>query len=97
VLYSNSNHKVEVHVFDPSLQHATGYHDTLTNLSSINYLTSTFIGGRFLGNSKDQLAFVSYKNNGSGKVEIHLFDPTLQKGAGYYDAITAISAFDPTQ
>jgi hypothetical protein len=97
ILYNGSSGHVEVHIFDPSLQTGSGYHDTITNLKSANPSTGTFVAGTFLGRGDAQLAYIAYNNTGSGHVETHLCDPALQKCVGYYDAITAVNAFDPTQ
>jgi hypothetical protein len=99
VVYNGGSGDVEVHLFDKSLEHGSGFYDVPTNLpgSSVSASNSTFIAGNFLGTKQDQLALVLYNGTGSGDVEIHLFDPTLQRGSGYYDTATTATGFDPTQ
>ena len=91
VLYSNANNRVEIHMFDPTLQKAVGYYDVETNLSNVTVTSGTFVAGDFFGRGYDQLAYVLYSSN-SGRAEIHMFDPTLQKAVGYYDVETDLTA-----
>jgi hypothetical protein len=99
VLYDGSSGKVEVHLFDPSLQRAVGYYDVATNLSGagINPSNGTFVAADFVGLGHDQLAYVAFNGTSTGKVEIHVFNPSLQKAVGYYDVATTLNAFDPNQ
>jgi hypothetical protein len=98
VVYNGGSGHVEVHLFDKSLEHGSGFYDVPTNLagSSVSASNSTFIAGNFLGTRQDQLGLVLYNGTGSGDVEVHLFDPTLQRGFGYYDSATTATGFDPT-
>jgi hypothetical protein len=90
VLYSGAGGKVEVHLFDPSLQKAVGYYDVATNLGGVTATTGRFVAADFLGRGYDQLAYVLYDGS-TGKTEVHLFDQTLRKGVGYYDVATNLS------
>jgi hypothetical protein len=87
VHYNGTNGRVEVHVFDPTLQKAVGFYDVATNLSGVDASTGMFVSGDFLGRGTDQIAYVLYNGTG-GRVEVHVFDPTLQKAVGFYDVAT---------
>jgi hypothetical protein len=80
---------VEVHRFSPDLQKFPGYYDVGTNLSNVTPTSGMFVSGDFFGLGYDQIAYIIY-SNGTGNVEIHLFDPSMTKAVGYYDLVTDI-------
>jgi len=90
VLYSGSQGAVEVHLFNPALNQAIGYYDMATDLTGVSASTGTFVAGDFLGNGKDQLAYILYSGSG-GHVEVHLFNPALNQAIGYYDVVTNLT------
>jgi hypothetical protein len=95
ISYSGSGGKVEAHRFSPNLSVFPGYYDVSTNLDAVIQSSGTFVAGDYLGRGYDQLAYVLY-NGSAGTVEVHLFDPTLQKAVGYYDVATNLSGVSAT-
>ena len=90
ILFSGSGGNAEVHLFDPSLRKGVGYHDTLTNLSGVNASTGMFVAGDFLGRGYNQLVYIKYSGAG-GQTEMHMLNPSLHGGGGYYDILTNLS------
>lgn len=90
VAYDGSGGRVEVHKFSPDFQKMPGYYDVSTNLGGVNANNGTFVTGDFFNRGYDQLAYVLY-NGTNGHVEVHMFDPTLQKAVGYYDVATDLT------
>jgi hypothetical protein len=95
VAYSGVGGAVEIHKFSPNLKLFPGYYDVATNLTNVTPASGTFVAGDYLGRGYDQLAYVLY-NGSAGTVEVHLFDPTLQKAVGYYDVATNLSGVSAT-
>jgi hypothetical protein len=94
ILYSGSSGHVEIHLFNSTLKEAIGYYDVATNLPAISSASGgMFVAGDFLGRGYDQLAFILY-NGSTGHDEVHLFDPTLRKGVGFYDQATDLSSIN---
>jgi hypothetical protein len=87
VLYNGAGGGVEVHKLSPDLKIFPGYYDVASNLTNVTSASGTFVAGDFLGRGYDQLAYLLYSGAG-GNLEVHLFDPTLQKAVGYYDVAT---------
>lgn len=81
--------QVEIHRLSPDLQKLPGYYDVRSNLSNVTSTSGMFVAGDFFGIGYDQLAYIIY-SNGTGKLEIHMFDPTLTRGVGFYDLVTDI-------
>ncbi|MEI9913718.1 MAG: hypothetical protein WDN66_01805 [Candidatus Saccharibacteria bacterium] len=95
VLYDGSSGHVEIHIFNPGLNQGVGYYDVVTNLLPVTAGQGMFVSGDFLGNGRDQLAYILY-NGSSGHAEVHLFNPSLTQGVGYYDAVTDLPNFSPS-
>jgi hypothetical protein len=79
---------VEVHTWKP------GYQGWLTNIAT-NLPTSVAANGQVIsgdtnGDGRDELIFVMYRNTGSGKVEVHTWNP------GYQNWSTNIATNLPT-
>jgi hypothetical protein len=91
VAYSGGGGTVEVHKFTPDLQTFPGYYDVATNLGGVTPTSGEFVSGDFFGRGYDQLAYVLYAG-GSGRVEIHMFDPSLRTAVGYYDVATNLGS-----
>lgn len=91
VAYSGSGGFAEIHRLSPDFQKIPGYYDVLTNLSGVNANSGVFVAGDFFNRGYDQLAYVLYNGSG-GKVEVHMFDPTLGRAVGYYDVETNLPA-----
>ncbi len=95
VLYSGSNGNVEIHRMSPNLLNFPGYYDVPTNLGGVTPTTGKFVSGDYLGRGYQQLAYVLF-SNGTGHVEVHLFDPSLRTAVGYYDVATNLSNVSST-
>lgn len=91
IIYSNATGRAEIHMFDPSMRTAVGYYDVATNLSGVSATSGTFVSGDFLHLGHDQLAYVLYAG-GSGRAEVHVFDPSLRSAIGYYDVATNLGS-----
>ena len=76
VKYQNTGSgKIEVHIWNPTF---TGFlNDYATNLPSAPPTDGQVIAGDFYGNGQDNLAYVKYQNTGSGKIEVHIWNPTF--------------------
>ena len=94
MLYNGSGGKVEAHMFDPTLRKAIGYYDVATDLTGVDATKGTFVAGDFLGRGYDQLVYMLYNGSG-GKVESHMFNPSLTRATGFQDLATLISTFTP--
>lgn len=94
IVYDGSSGHVEVHVFNPALNQGAGYYDVVTNLPPVTASQGMFVTGDFLGNGRDQLAYILYDGS-SGHVEIHIFNPGLNQAVGYDDIVTDLPAFNP--
>ena len=95
VLYNGTGGKVETHMFDSTLTKAVGFRDMASDLTGVSSSTGTFVAGDFFGRGYAQLAYVLYNGSG-GKVEVHVFDPTLSKAIGYYDVPTDLTGVSAT-
>lgn len=87
--------QVEVHRISPNFLKLPGYYDVSTNLSNVTPTSGMFVAGDFFGIGYDQLAYIIY-SNGTGNLEIHMFDPTLTKAVGFYDLVTDITGASAT-
>jgi hypothetical protein len=90
ILYSGAGGFAEVHKLSPDLQTFPGYYDVSTDLTNVSPSTGTFVAGDFFGRGYDQLAYILYDDS-TGNVEIHIFNPTLQRAIGYYDVKTDLT------
>ncbi len=90
VKYSGSGGNVEAHKFSTDLRYFPDVYDVPTNLGGVTSTSGGFVSGDFLRSGYDNLAYVNYSGAG-GKAEVHLFDKSLRKGAGYHDTLTNLS------
>ncbi len=77
VKYRNTGSgKIEMHAWNP------GYQTWMTNIATTMPIAESdngyIISGNPYGESKDRLMFVKYQNTGSGKIEIHTWNPGYQ-------------------
>ena len=72
------------------MQQATGTYDVITDLPDTTATNGTFVTGDFLHKGYAQLAYIKYAN-GSGRAEVHLFDPSLKKVTSTYDVQTNLT------
>ena len=67
----------EIHVWQTNQQSwAT---NVATNLKSVDPTEGDIISANLYGDSKDELVYIKYKNTGSGKIEVHVWNETYQK------------------
>jgi hypothetical protein len=90
VKYSGSGGNVEAHKFSTDLQYFPDVYDVPTNLGGVTSSSGGFVVGDFIRSGYDHLAYITF-NGAGGKAEIHLFDKSLRKGAGYHDTLTNLS------
>lgn len=77
-LLNNTGSKcIEVHTWTRSFQQWLKH--TATNRPSINPADAELITGDTDGNGRDELMSVEYRNTGSGKIEVHVWDDTYQR------------------
>jgi hypothetical protein len=95
ILYSDGTGNVEVHRLSPNFNEYPGYYDVRTNLTGVSPSTGTFVAGDFLDRGYNQLAYVLY-NGSSGNMEIHVFNPGMTQGIGYYDLTSDFKNVTPT-
>lgn len=85
--YSGSGGNAEVHKFSTDFRYFAGVYDVATNLDSVTPISGAFVSGDLLRKGYDQLVYMKYigsENHG----EVHIFDRSLRKASGYYDALT---------
>ncbi len=88
---NNGSGHIEVHTWYPGLQ--TWYNNIATNHPAVDPADNRVIGANLYGDSKDELALVKYRNNGSGHIEVHTWNPGLQ--SWYNNIATNHPAVDP--
>lgn len=77
-LLNNTGSKcIEVHTWTRSFQQWLKH--TATNRPSINPADAELITGDTDGNGRDELMSVEYRNTGSGRIEVHVWDDTYQR------------------
>ena len=68
--------KIEIHSWDDTNQHWS--RNIATNHPAVNPVDNNVIAADVNGDGKDEFVFVKYRNNGSGKIEIHTWAPNQQ-------------------
>lgn len=91
-LLNNTGSKcIEVHTWTRSFQQWLKH--TATNRPSINPADAELITGDTDGNGRDELMSVEYRNTGSGRIEVHVWDDTYQRWLAH--VATNHAAIDP--
>jgi len=68
---------IEVHTWTSSMQQWLGH--VATNRPSINPADARVLSGDLNGDGRDELMSVEYRNTGSGRIEVHVWDYTYQR------------------
>lgn len=82
VKYASGSGKVELHVWDNSLQKWAL--NTATNLNSFDPSIGRIIASDTNNDGKDELIFVKYQNTAAGKVEVHIWHHGYKKWRRHY-------------
>ena len=81
-LNGGASGRIEIHTWLPGYQ--GWYSNIATNHPAVLTSNATVIAGDTNGDGKDELMLVKYRNNGSGRIEIHTWLPGYQ---GWYSNI----------
>jgi hypothetical protein len=77
VKYRNTGSgKIEIHTWNPGYQ--TWMSNVATTMPTTESDNGYIIGGNPYGEPRDRIMFVKYQNTGSGKIEIHTWNPGYQ-------------------
>ena len=81
--------KIEIHIWSPTYNRFLN--DYATNLPCAPTTQGQVVAADLNGSGSDQLVYVKYQNTGSGKVEVHIWNPGFQSFANDY--ATNVPAF----
>lgn len=76
ILNNTGSACIEAHTWSDNLQ--GWYTNIATNHPAVNPNDDEIINANLYGDGRDELVLVKYQNNGSGMIEVHVWDPTYQ-------------------
>ncbi len=93
ILNNTGSKCIEAHTWNPGYQ--SWLTNVATNLPAIDPADGEIISGNIVGARSDQLIFVKYRNTGSGRIEIHTWNPGYQTWMS--NIATNYPAIDPSE